>query len=61
VAEMSCYSVAEEITSVCADYLVVDAVSRNSSPLVTGRKTGGGQGVLVARAPFLAGFRGDCG
>ena len=22
VAEMSCYSVAEEITSVCADYLV---------------------------------------
>jgi hypothetical protein len=32
-ARMSCYSVAEEITPVCADFLVVDAVPRNQSPL----------------------------
>jgi hypothetical protein len=31
-AGMSCYSVAEEITSICADFLVVDAVSPNWSP-----------------------------
>ena len=30
---MSCYPVPEEITSVCADYLVVDAVLRNRSPV----------------------------
>jgi site-specific DNA recombinase len=28
----SCYSVAEEITSICADYPVVEAVLRNQSP-----------------------------
>jgi hypothetical protein len=31
-AGMSCYSMAEEITPVCADYLVVDAVQKNWSP-----------------------------
>jgi hypothetical protein len=31
-AGMSCYSVAEEITPVCADFLVVRAVLRNQSP-----------------------------
>ena len=30
-AEMSCYSVAEEITSICADFLVADAVPTNRS------------------------------
>jgi hypothetical protein len=30
---MSCYSVAEEIMSICADYLVADAVAPNWSPL----------------------------
>jgi hypothetical protein len=33
-AGMSCYSVAEEITSICADFLVVGAVRRNRSPAV---------------------------
>ena len=33
-AGMSCYSVAEEITSICADFLVADAVLRNRSPTV---------------------------
>jgi hypothetical protein len=28
---MSCYPVAQEITSICADYLVADAVLRNWS------------------------------
>jgi hypothetical protein len=41
VAEMSCYSADGEITSVCADFLVVQAVFENRSPaLVTRRKTG---------------------
>jgi hypothetical protein len=32
VAEMSCYPVPSEITSISADFLVVDAVLRNRSP-----------------------------
>jgi hypothetical protein len=32
-AGMSCYSVAEEITPICADFLVADAVLRNQSPV----------------------------
>jgi hypothetical protein len=30
-AEMSCYSANEEITPICADYLVADAVLKNQS------------------------------
>jgi hypothetical protein len=30
---MSCYPAAQEITSICADYLVADAVLRNQSPV----------------------------
>src|SRR5262245_37463204 len=44
-AGMSRYSVAEEITSFCADFLVVDVVYENRSPckagsLVSGEKQG---------------------
>jgi hypothetical protein len=43
-ARMSCYSVAEEITSICADFLVVNAVLENQSQgaysLLTGKRTG---------------------
>jgi hypothetical protein len=31
VPEMSCYSTDQEITSVCADFLVADAVLKNQS------------------------------
>ena len=46
VAEMSCYSVAEEITSVCADSLVVRAVWPNRSA------AGGAESPRFSRHPL---------
>ena len=56
---MSCYPVPEEITSVCMDYLVVDAVPPNWSLIAQFSITGNKQGKSPHFGPewrFLPGF-----